>query len=109
MAYTSHGHHIPGTVMNGERPLQVARCGGPPLCTDCAKETANYISAHQKEMWETLKMTNDKGNETHDEKTLLKVLNSLLDAGVKYEQAINAIRIMQNNGILFREYSHEGT
>lgn len=34
---TSHGHHIPGTVLN-ETPTNVARCGGPKICPACKDE-----------------------------------------------------------------------
>ena len=36
--YTSHGHHIPGTIKNDDRPEQVARCGGPRICKVCMRE-----------------------------------------------------------------------
>lgn len=42
MAYTSHGHHIRGTVDNHERPVKVARCGGPGLCRVCGLEASMY-------------------------------------------------------------------
>jgi len=37
--YTSHGHHINGTVKDSglHRP-PVARCGGPGLCSVCSRE-----------------------------------------------------------------------
>lgn len=39
MAFTSHGHHIPGTVLE---PIPFAhttiRCGGPERCRSCIKE-----------------------------------------------------------------------
>lgn len=35
--YTSHGHHIAGTV-KGEKPVTVTRCGGPKLCDVCFGE-----------------------------------------------------------------------
>lgn len=38
MVYTNHGHHIPGTVLHGERPDIVARCGGIHRCTACQLE-----------------------------------------------------------------------
>lgn len=44
MAYTSHGHHIPGS----SEPIQpratglVARCGGPSLCKQCGVEAARH-------------------------------------------------------------------
>jgi hypothetical protein len=37
--YTTHGHQIPGTTVEEERPLRVARCGGPGLCKKCSEET----------------------------------------------------------------------
>jgi hypothetical protein len=36
MAYTSHGHQIPGTPVEGPRPESVARCGGPGRCKLCS-------------------------------------------------------------------------
>ena len=36
--YTKHGHPIKGQVQSGKRP-PISRCGGPRLCTKCAKET----------------------------------------------------------------------
>lgn len=35
MTYTKHGHHIPGTTLDGERPMAVKRCGGMRLCPEC--------------------------------------------------------------------------
>lgn len=37
MAYTSHGHHINGTVLEPE-PNERARCGGPGPCSSCSRE-----------------------------------------------------------------------
>lgn len=36
--YTSHGHQIPNTPVEGDRPALVARCGGPGLCNTCSGE-----------------------------------------------------------------------
>jgi hypothetical protein len=39
MTYTSHGHHIQGTVKDENlRPKMVARCGGPGLCDICSRQ-----------------------------------------------------------------------
>lgn len=40
MAYTSHGHHIPGIIQLGlaDRPASVARCGGVIRCKTCMAE-----------------------------------------------------------------------
>ena len=55
MAYTSHGHHIPGTAKGKERPPMVARCGGVTWCKVCMAEAAasplseQYKPRHMKE------------------------------------------------------------
>lgn len=41
--YTSHGHQIPGTPVEGP-PRDKARCGGPGLCTTCSSEAINAIT-----------------------------------------------------------------
>lgn len=43
MAYTRHGHHIPGTKKQFEGPSSVARCGGPRLCPVCKKDVDKYL------------------------------------------------------------------
>lgn len=40
MAYTSHGHQIPGTLVESPRPEKVARCGAFAACKQCAQEAA---------------------------------------------------------------------
>lgn len=35
MAFTGHGHHIPGTIQGDTRPTNVARCGGVNVCPRC--------------------------------------------------------------------------
>lgn len=42
MAYTKHGHYIYGSGTGGIRPAIIARCGGPKLCKDCARDVANW-------------------------------------------------------------------
>lgn len=39
MAYTDHGHHIPGTPEESE-PIIRARCGDPGICAPCSREAA---------------------------------------------------------------------
>lgn len=41
MAYTTHGHQIPGTttILSDGLPRPVARCGGVKICTQCKKES----------------------------------------------------------------------
>lgn len=47
--YTSHGHHIVGTI-KGELPSNVvARCGGPKLCNQCFGEALAFNTQKQRE------------------------------------------------------------
>lgn len=40
MSWTTHGHHIPGTMLDrSQRPASIAGCGGPSECTQCQRET----------------------------------------------------------------------
>ena len=48
----------------------------------------------------------DPGVEGHTEETLHKVYKALLESNLDGEGASNAIREMQNAGILFRELKH---
>lgn len=53
MAYTTHGHHIDGTVRDTEHPQAVARCGGPGLCQQCSADALaaprqSQISLHEQ-------------------------------------------------------------
>lgn len=41
MAYTRHGHHIPGSPHHIV-PRLAARCGGPKICFQCAMDVASY-------------------------------------------------------------------
>jgi len=46
MAYTRHGHHIPGTVaLRDDRPVSIARCGGMAMCTICKTEATAYLAS----------------------------------------------------------------
>jgi len=38
MSYTSHGHHIPGTIKGEGYHGEIARCGGPSICQRCKRE-----------------------------------------------------------------------
>jgi hypothetical protein len=43
--YTEHGHHIPGTIPDGNPPALKARCGGPLKCKECQDEAAKALSS----------------------------------------------------------------
>lgn len=47
MAWTKHGHHIPGSEMSEDRP-PISRCGGPGLCNACSKEASMYQNSVNK-------------------------------------------------------------
>lgn len=42
VAYTRHGHHIPGTSKANE-PITKSRCGGPEFCPACSTEAVKWI------------------------------------------------------------------
>ena len=42
MTYTSHGHHISGSVLDSGDAPSKARCGGPGLCGKCSAEQAAW-------------------------------------------------------------------
>lgn len=42
MAYTSHGHHMPGTP-KGNPPSGRKRCGGPEFCAECSVEVVKQV------------------------------------------------------------------
>lgn len=46
MAYTGHGHQIPGSVAGSikDRPKNPARCGGVSNCPRCTKEAEEYTN-----------------------------------------------------------------
>lgn len=42
--YTKHGHQIRGTPVEGKKPDQVARCGGPGFCSACSIQAIFALS-----------------------------------------------------------------
>lgn len=48
--YTSHGHHIPGTISDTTKdsPPAVIRCGGPNICSICAVEAMQALTNNTK-------------------------------------------------------------
>lgn len=95
--YTTHGDHIPGTRLGLDNPpLKPARCGGINQCPDCALEAAagNPKLAYFRE-------------EFYDEHTLSRVYDALRKAGASDKSARVAIKVMEDNGILFRERKNQ--
>jgi len=45
---TRHGHHIPGTIKEAERPAFVKRCGGVNHCTQCTAEWQRWYEMNQE-------------------------------------------------------------
>lgn len=83
MAYTLHGHHIPGTSYENP-PADRARCNGPGLCPVCSADVSN-----------SRKKISDY------ERILRKVNIALLESGLTIKQTADALISMQNNGITF--------
>lgn len=50
MTYTRHGHHIPGSPGETEKPKSIARCGGIANCPTCRGEAAEWLSKYDESM-----------------------------------------------------------
>ena len=87
MALTTHGHHIPGTVVAEDEFLsrERARCGGPGICTVCSMETA-------KQFHNIVEKSVTDG-----------VLSILVSCGLEREKALDVIVKIHDAGILFRK------
>lgn len=95
MAYTAHGHHIPGSAMDGSiQPEIVARCGGVKICDACALDA--YFFMHKE--FEFLVYT---ATEVHDDPILNLVYSSLWRAGITYDAARLALYELNRCGIVF--------
>lgn len=53
--YTSHGHHIQGSVVDTQKPDKIARCGGPGLCETCSVEASQILIKGKSQMIQPLK------------------------------------------------------
>lgn len=89
MTYTSHGHHIPGTILDSQRPTLVARCGGVTFCTECAKECGTHEGPSEFKL--------------KPEELLVKIYVLLRQAGLSDIQTSETIILMVEAGILHRE------
>lgn len=45
MAWTEHGHHIPGSGFEGVAPEKIEQCGGAAFCEACAYEIQEHQDA----------------------------------------------------------------
>lgn len=79
MVYTSHGHHISGTILNNQDPNrpQMMRCGGPTRCRECRDEsTAYYLNAGEGFQQEELSVfTTTHDGVDHQEKAKRAVIH----------------------------------
>lgn len=46
--WTSHGHEVPGVTVAGSGRPPVARCGGPRICSTCAKEAFALLAEKER-------------------------------------------------------------
>lgn len=94
--YTTHGDPIPGTRLgDANPPIRRARCGGVKSCPDCMLEAAAITGLDYYR------------EDTASPFTTYRVLELLTEAGIDQELAENAIKVMEDNGILFRERKHQ--
>jgi hypothetical protein len=91
VAWTSHGHEIPGSVLESEPPAEVARCGGPGLCDQCSRETSSYLFQSTSE---------DAPQEAVRNAELIgKIIASLIAGGFTLDQSARVLRTFHENGL----------
>jgi hypothetical protein len=106
--YTSHGHKIKYVPDNGV-PFEgrVHRCGGPGNCSVCTFEAYTAVVQQPDVVApESAYSVTADATEYHDDETLHKVFNALVngpDFWLTGDEARSCITMMQNAGILFRE------
>lgn len=79
--YTTHGHQIPGTPVEGERPRLVARCSAGIGCKQCQAEIARAQANTSKGKIEAVKEIMDKNRV--DLQTAIKMFNRRCEPGTK--------------------------
>lgn len=108
MAYTSHGHHVKGTVLE-DRPigLLTARCGGPGMCKNCSREAATLtVDIREIDPYEPVPFQFQEidAEALHaGRQTLIKVFEAFRRAGISEHQAATAMDEMMNAGLIFME------
>lgn len=91
MAWTLHGHHIPGTD-NSNRPDRITRCGGSALCIPCLNEVFAHLD----------KIRADAPDPCIPcEETLETVINALRASDFTLLQSLEVIRVLNNANISF--------
>ncbi|ASR80127.1 hypothetical protein PQB77_gp68 [Arthrobacter phage Correa] len=108
MTFTSHGHHIPGTVDTDELPgTSRARCGGPNMCAICRRD-----STTQNPYWEVKKPEPEE--KAKEPLMVTKFHKRGPEAEVMFftggrEEANDIIRWLRSHGIpaSFQEEIHE--
>lgn len=109
MAYTRHGHHIKGTVLE-DRPigLLTARCGGPLVCKECWTDFVNV--SNDVSSTAALVPNPDvhippeiKQDYNNDYNAITKVYDALVRAGLTGPQIVAALNEIYNAGVIIRE------
>jgi hypothetical protein len=91
MAFTSHGHHIPGTTYDRDGDLGRVNCGGTNICQRCNQEAIDAVHKVTTDPQElTIRSVFDKPAE--DESVDRKALTIMTSLGCT---EWNAKRILQ--------------
>lgn len=103
MAYTRHGWHIYGTVLE-DRPigLLTENCGGPEgKCADCFEDANNPPEAYSPvpPQFKTI----DAKALHHGRETLIKAYDAFRRAGISEHQAATVLDEMMSAGLIFME------
>lgn len=108
MAYTRHGHHIPGSVDDGVARMK-ARCGGVRLCSLCKQDAGNWhahpsnqAKSEDRNVFEHSDMIEETA--AYSEQTLNKAALAICQGThLTRQQANDVIVALLNNGLLIRE------
>lgn len=79
--YTTHGHQIPGTPVEGEKPKSVARCSAFFGCPQCQAESAKAYKNSPKGKIDAIKDIMDENRV--DLQTAIRMFNRRCKPGTK--------------------------
>lgn len=108
--YTSHGHHIKGTILV-DRPigLLTARCGGPGMCKECSREAALWKGDASEIFPHDFSPIQDahipeavKKEDLNDQQAVVKVYDALRRVGLSGPQIIAVFNDTTKSGVIFR-------
>lgn len=100
--HTTHGHQIPGTPEDEDKPKPVTRCGGVRICSKCYGET-KFVNSRIKEVLSVLEIEDApevpcESNLVHHARTELQII------GEDEQTTLGILRVIQ----AFADMGHSG-